>query len=201
MKITPTNLPEVLILEPQVFGDERGFFMESYNRRTFNEAVGHDVQFVQDNHSRSARGVLRGLHYQLPPHAQAKLIRVIRGSAFDVAVDIRKDSPNFGRWIGIELSATNCKQLWIPAGFAHGFLALSDETELLYKTDDYYARDLEGSILWSDPTIGISWPLPRSHEPVLSAKDLAAPRLEHSMVCAAEAWSVPTTHTDKRGRR
>jgi dTDP-4-dehydrorhamnose 3,5-epimerase len=199
MNVIPTILPEVLILEPTVFGDERGFFMESYNRRAFNDAVGYDVQFVQDNHSRSARGVLRGLHFQLPPHAQAKLIRVIRGSAFDVAVDIRKDSPNFGRWTGIEISEMNCRQLWIPAGFAHGFLALSDDTELLYKTDDYYARSLERSILWSDPTIGISWPIPPSYEPVLSAKDLAAPRLPDCLAAAEQASTVPAQRTDKRG--
>jgi dTDP-4-dehydrorhamnose 3,5-epimerase len=158
MKITPTALPEVLVLEPKVFGDERGFFMESYNRRAFNEAVGYDVEFVQDNHSRSARGVLRGLHFQLPPHAQGKLVRVTAGAVFDVAVDVRRGSPRFGQWSGLELSEGNQRQLWIPRGFAHGFLVLSDRADFLYKTTDYYAPALERTVRWDDPDIGITWP-------------------------------------------
>ena len=176
MKIIPTDLPEVLILEPQVFGDERGFFMESYNRRAFNAAVGHEVDFVQDNHSRSARGVLRGLHYQLPPHAQGKLVRVTAGCVFDVAVDVRRSSPRFGQWVGMELSAGNHRQLWIPPGFAHGFVVLSDSADFLYKTTDYYSREAERAVIWNDPTIGIEWP-DLGQEPALSPKDRAAPLL------------------------
>ena len=173
MKIFPTSLPEVLILEPMVFGDERGFFMESYNRRAFNEAVGYDVQFVQDNHSRSARGVLRGLHYQLPPHAQGKLVRVTSGRVFDVAVDIRRSSPRFGVWAGIELSAENFRQLWIPPGFAHGFLVLSESADFFYKTTDYYAPASERAITWNDPELAINWPI-TGITLRLSAKDAAA---------------------------
>ena len=176
MKVTPTALPEVLIVEPKVFGDERGFFMESYNQRAFDAAVGRHVEFVQDNHSCSARGVLRGLHYQLPPHAQGKLVRVVRGSAFDVAVDIRRGSPTFGRWVGVTLDARDHKQMWIPPGFAHGFLALEDDTHFLYKTTDFYARECERSIVWSDPAIGIVWP-DASRAPMVAAKDAAAPPL------------------------
>ena len=176
MKVTPSALPEVLILEPNVFGDERGFFMESFNQRAFDAAVGRHVEFVQDNHSCSARGVLRGLHYQLPPHAQGKLVRVVRGSAFDVAVDIRRGSPSFGRWVGVTLDSRDHKQMWIPPGFAHGFLALEDDTHFLYKTTDFYARECERSIVWSDPAIGIVWP-DASRAPMVAAKDAAAPPL------------------------
>ncbi|MEO1751826.1 dTDP-4-dehydrorhamnose 3,5-epimerase [Thiofaba sp. EF100] len=168
MKVIPTAIPEVLILEPKVFGDSRGFFMESYNARTFGEATGLDIQFVQDNHSRSVKGVLRGLHYQLQ-QPQGKLVRVVRGMVFDVAVDVRKSSPTFGRWVGIELSEDNHRQLWIPAGFAHGFLVLSENADFLYKTTDYYAPEHERCIAWDDPTIGIEWPL--DAPPLLSAKD------------------------------
>jgi dTDP-4-dehydrorhamnose 3,5-epimerase len=174
MKVTRTALPEVLVIEPKVFGDERGFFMESFNQRAFNEAVGYEVNFVQDNHSRSARGVLRGLHYQLPPHAQGKLVRVASGAVFDVAVDMRRSSPNFGRWVGEELSAANHKQLWIPPGFAHGFLVLSDTADFLYKTTDYYAPQAEGSVRWNDSNLAIAWP-DAGVAPQLSAKDVSAP--------------------------
>ena len=176
MKITPTDIADVLVIEPKVFGDTRGFFLESFNQRTFNDAVGTEVQFVQDNHSRSARGVLRGLHFQHPPHAQGKLVRVTQGSVFDVAVDIRKDSPTFGRWVGVELSGENHKQMWIPAGLAHGFLVTSDSADFVYKTTDYYAPQAEGCIRWDDPAVGIEWP--NSGVPiVISGKDAAAPGL------------------------
>lgn len=176
MKVTPTALPEVLLIEPRVFGDERGFFLESFNQRAFEAAVGHAVTFVQDNHSRSARGVLRGLHYQRPPHAQDKLVRVVAGAVFDVAVDIRPGSATFGRWFGLELSDENQRQLWLPAGMAHGYLVTSERADFVYKTTYYYAPASEGSIRWDDPAIGIHWPL-GSLVPVLSAKDAAAPRL------------------------
>lgn len=177
MKVSPTALPEVLLLEPSVFGDERGFFMESYNRRVFNEAVGYEVEFVQDNHSRSTRGVLRGLHFQLPPQAQGKLVRVTTGAVFDVAVDVRRDSPRFGQWVGLELSEANKRQLWIPPGFAHGFLVLSDRADFLYKTTDYYAPVLERTIRWNDPDLGIAWPDTGS-PPRLSERDAAGPVLK-----------------------
>lgn len=177
MRITPTALPEVLILEPKVFGDERGFFMESYHRRAFDAAVGRKVEFVQDNHSRSMHGVLRGLHFQLAPHAQGKLVRVAAGRVFDVAVDVRRGSPSFGRWVGTELSADNRLQLWIPPGFAHGFLVLSDSADFLYKTTDYYAPSCERAIRWDDPKIGIDWPLIGVRTTV-SPRDLAAPLLQ-----------------------
>ncbi|NML15075.1 dTDP-4-dehydrorhamnose 3,5-epimerase [Azohydromonas caseinilytica] len=177
MNVIKTALEGVLILEPKVFGDERGFFMESFNQRAFDEAVGRPVEFVQDNHSRSARGVLRGLHFQLPPHAQGKLVRVTQGSVFDVAVDMRKSSPTFGRWVGVELSGTNHRQFWIPPGFAHGFLVTSDSADFLYKTTDYYAPQAEGAVRWDDPTVGVQWPL-EGLTPLLSAKDAAAPLLE-----------------------
>jgi dTDP-4-dehydrorhamnose 3,5-epimerase len=173
MQVTPTALAGVLILEPKVFADERGYFMESFNLRAFDAAVGHAVTFVQDNHSRSQRGVLRGLHYQTPPHAQGKLMRVVRGSAFDVAVDIRKGSATFGRWVGVTLDAVNQCQMWIPPGFAHGFLALEADTDFLYKTTDYYAQDCERAIAWNDPSIGIEWP-DLGCAPLLAAKDAAA---------------------------
>ena len=168
MRVTQTSLPDVLIIEPQVFGDERGFFFESFNHKLFCEQGGVTVDFVQDNHSHSAKGVLRGLHYQIQ-HAQGKLVRVVRGSVFDVVVDIRKTSPNFGRWCGIEISEKNHRQLWIPPGFAHGFLVLSDSADFLYKATDYWYPEHERCIRWDDPTIGIDWPL--DGNPVLSAKD------------------------------
>ena len=169
MKATPLAIPDVILLEPQVFGDDRGFFFESYNHTAFEQATGLDVNFVQDNHSRSARNVLRGMHYQLAPKAQGKLVRAVVGEVFDVAVDIRAESPTFGQWVGEILSADNKRQLWIPPGFAHGFLVLSDIAEFLYKTTAYYAPECEGSFLWNDPSVGIAWPL--AGDPVLSAKD------------------------------
>ena len=183
MKATPTDLPEVLLIEPKVFGDARGFFLESWNEARFNAAVGHDVKFVQDNHSRSARGVLRGLHYQLHPHAQGKLVRCVSGAVFDVAVDLRRSSPNFGRWVGHELTADNQHQLWIPPGFGHGFLVLSDSADFLYKTSGRYAPECEGAVRWDDPAIGIHWPL-HGITPQLSAKDIAAPPLDQAKTFA-----------------
>jgi dTDP-4-dehydrorhamnose 3,5-epimerase len=176
MKITPTSLPEVLIIEPRVFGDARGFFTESWNEQVFDQAVGHAVRFVQDNHSRSVRGVLRGMHFQLPPHTQGKLVRVVNGAVFDVAVDMRRSSPNFGRWDGIELSAENHRQLWVPPGFAHGFLVLSETADFLYKTTDYYAPQAEGCLRWDDPEVGIDWP-DTGVAPMLADKDAKAPLL------------------------
>jgi dTDP-4-dehydrorhamnose 3,5-epimerase len=176
MKVVTTALPGVLILEPTVFRDERGFFLESFNQRSFDEAVGQHVEFVQDNHSCSRRGVLRGLHYQLPPHAQGKLVRVVRGSAFDVAVDLRRGSPTFARWVGATLDAASQRQLWIPPGFAHGFVALADDTHFLYKTTDFYARECERSVVWNDPSLAIDWPL-AGHAPLLAPRDAAAPTL------------------------
>ena len=176
MKVTPLAIPDVLLIEPKVFGDARGFFFESFNQQAFNEATGTNHQFVQDNHSRSTQGVLRGLHYQLPPHAQGKLVRVVQGAVFDVAVDIRKNSPTFGQWVGAELSADNHRQLWVPPGFAHGFLVLSESAEFLYKTTDYYAPEHERCIVWSDSAISIQWPI--DIKPLLSAKDLAGQHLE-----------------------
>jgi dTDP-4-dehydrorhamnose 3,5-epimerase len=170
MKVTRTSIPEVLIFEPQVFGDARGFLLESWNARRFCDAVGSNIAFVQDNHSRSRRGVLRGLHYQIK-QPQGKLVRVATGRVFDAAVDLRKSSPTFGRWAGAELSGDNHRQLWIPAGFAHGFLVLSDSADFLYKTTDYYAPQHERSVLWNDPAIGIDWPM--DGEPTLAAKDRA----------------------------
>ena len=159
MKVTALSIPDVLLIEPEVFSDDRGFFFESFNQNKFEEAVGHKIDFVQDNHSKSVKGTLRGLHYQLPPKAQGKLVRVIQGEVFDVFVDIRKASPTFGQWAGEILSADNKKQLWIPEGFAHGFMALSDTAEFAYKTTNYYASELEQCIAWDDPTLGIHWPL------------------------------------------
>lgn len=170
MHIVTTAIADVLILEPKVFGDERGFFYESFNARAFNEATGLQREFVQDNHSRSQRGVLRGLHYQLQ-QAQGKLVRVTAGEVYDVAVDIRRSSPTFGQWVGVHLSAENKRQLWVPEGFAHGFLVLSEFAEFLYKTTDYYAPAFERCIRWDDPTLAIDWPLAAA--PQLSAKDLA----------------------------
>jgi dTDP-4-dehydrorhamnose 3,5-epimerase len=175
MKAAPTALPGVLLLEPRVFGDDRGFFMESWNARTFGEATGLDVAFVQDNHSYSTRGVLRGIHYQLV-RPQGKLVRVVTGSVFDVAVDLRRSSPTFGRWVGYELSAQNKLQMWIPPGFGHGFLVLSESADFLYKTTDYWIGQHDRTVRWNDPAIGIDWPLPG--EPLLAAKDAAAPLLQ-----------------------
>ncbi|PKO90717.1 MAG: dTDP-4-dehydrorhamnose 3,5-epimerase [Betaproteobacteria bacterium HGW-Betaproteobacteria-10] len=169
MNIIPTTIPDLLIVEPKVFGDERGFFYESFNQKAFCAAIGQDVEFVQDNHSKSAKNVLRGLHYQVPPKAQGKLVRVVQGEVFDVAVDIRKGSKTFGHWAGLVLSAENKKQLWIPPGFAHGFLTLTDDAEFLYKTTDYYSPEHECCIAWNDPEIGIKWPLTAA--PQLSVKD------------------------------
>jgi len=168
MKVTSTAIAEVLVIEPRVFGDERGFFFESFNARAFQQAVGYEVCFVQDNHSRSVKNVLRGLHYQIE-QPQGKLVRVISGEVFDVAVDIRKGSPSFGQWVGEYLSAENKKQLWVPAGFAHGFVVVSDYAEFLYKTTDYYAPEHERCIAWNDPVLAINWPI--DGEPALSAKD------------------------------
>ena len=167
-----------LLLTPRVFGDERGFFFESWNQQAFNAAAG-DTAFVQDNHSRSRRGVLRGLHYQLPPHPQGKLVRCVLGEIFDVAVDIRRSSPSFGQWVGAVLSADNKQQLWVPAGFAHGFLTLSEQAEVLYKTTDFWSRECERAILWDDPALAIAWPLEAlaGAEPQLSEKDAVAPLL------------------------
>lgn len=173
MRIEKTRLDGVLILEPKVFGDARGFFMESFNQQAFDEAAGGPVHFVQDNHSRSAKGVLRGLHFQNAPHAQGKLVRVTAGAVFDVAVDIRPGSATYGQWVGVELSADNHRQLWIPAGLAHGFLVLSDSADFLYKTTDYYAPQAEGAVRWDDPDLAIAWP-DIGMAPQLSAKDAAA---------------------------
>ena len=169
--VTATRLPEVKIIQPRVFGDERGFFLESWNQRVFDEAVGRAVQFVQDNHSRSARGVLRGMHYQ-HTRPQGKLVRVVQGEVFDVAVDLRKSSATFGQWVGVHLSADNHRQLWVPPGFAHGFVVLSESAEFLYKTTDYWYPEHERSLLWSDAQVGIQWPL--DGQPLLAAKDAAA---------------------------
>lgn len=168
MRIIPTAIPDVLIIEPRVFGDARGFFFESFNQRSFNEATGLDEQFVQDNHSRSGKGVLRGLHYQIS-HPQGKLVRVVQGCVFDVAVDLRASSPTFGEWVGVELSAENFRQLWVPAGFAHGFVVLSESADFLYKTTDYYYPEHERCIVWDDRVLAIDWPLVT--EPVVSVKD------------------------------
>ena len=168
MNIIKTEIPDVLIIEPKVFGDARGFFYESFNQKVWREKTGIDAVFVQDNHSRSAKNVLRGLHYQIR-QPQGKLVRAIRGAVFDVAVDLRRKSPTFGRWVGTELSEENCRQLWIPVGFAHGFLVLSDVAEFLYKTTDYWAPEYERTINWNDPDLAVAWPL--QGEPVLSAKD------------------------------
>ena len=175
MKVTPTAIPDVLIIEPKVFGDSRGFFFESFNQEAFNQATGTNVQFVQDNHSRSAKGVLRGLHYQLPPFAQGKLVRVVQGAVYDVSVDLRAKSPTFGQHVGIELSAENKRTLWIPEGFAHGFLTISETSEFLYKATAYYAAEMERSIIWNDAAIGVNWPL--SGTPFLSEKDRLGKKL------------------------
>ena len=171
MKAIPLTIPDIILFEPRVFGDDRGFFFESFNQKTFDEIVGIATTFVQDNHSKSTKDVLRGLHYQIHPKAQGKLIRAIQGEIFDVVVDIRKDSPTFGQWVGEELSADNKKQLWIPPGFAHGFLTLSDTAEIIYKTTDFYAPEFERCIIWNDMEIGIEWPIHKA--PFISRKDRA----------------------------
>ena len=181
MKVIPTAIPDVLVIEPQVFTDSRGFFYESFNQKAFNQATGLNPCFVQDNHSRSCKGVLHGLHYQVN-QPQGKLVRVVRGAVFDVAVDICKNSATFGKWVGIELSEDNCKQVWIPAGFAHGFLVTSDTAEFLYKTTDYYAPEHERCIVWNDPAIGIQWPL--NGRPQLSSKDKLGSQLSNAKVFA-----------------
>ena len=171
MKVTPLSIPDVLLIEPQVFGDDRGFFYESFNQNKFEEAMGKKINFVQDNHSKSVKGVLRGFHYQLAPKAQGKLVRVIQGEVFDVAVDLRQSSATFGKWVGEILSSDNKKQMWIPEGFAHGFLTLSDTAEFLYKSTDFYSKEHEQAIRWNDEKIGIQWPM---KEVSLSSKDNAA---------------------------
>lgn len=179
MNIITTEIPDLLIIEPKVFRDDRGWFMESFNQEAFDAALGKHVSFVQDNHSLSQKGVLRGLHFQRPPHAQGKLVRVISGRIWDVAVDIRRSSPFFGKWIGLDLNAENKRQFWIPPGFAHGFLTLSDTAEVLYKATSLYHAPSEGSIAWNDPQLAIEW---AERSPVLAAKDAAAPLLEKSEV-------------------
>ena len=183
MNIIKTEIPDVLIIEPKVFGDARGFFYESFNQKVWREKTGIDAVFVQDNHSRSARNVLRGLHYQIR-QPQGKLVRAIRGAVFDVAVDLRRKSPTFGRWVGTELSEENCRQLWIPVGFAHGFLVLSDVAEFLYKTTDYWAPEYERTINWNDPDLAVAWPL--QGEPVLSAKDARGTAFKEAEVFEGE---------------
>jgi dTDP-4-dehydrorhamnose 3,5-epimerase len=181
LKVTPTTIPEVLVIEPKMFGDARGFFYESFNQKTFNETTGLNETFVQDNHSRSSKGVLRGLHYQVE-QPQGKLVRVVRGAVFDVAVDIRKGSPTFGQWVGEELSEVNNKQFWVPAGFAHGFVVLSDSADFLYKTTNYYSPAHERCVMWNDADIGIDWRLVQHgiDQPQLSAKDLQGLKLANS---------------------
>lgn len=176
MRVIPTAIPDLLLLEPTVHRDARGYFFEAFHQRRFEEAVGRPVTFVQDNESRSVRGVLRGLHYQLPPHAQGKLVRCVEGVVFDVAVDLRRSSPTFGRWVGVELSDENKRQFWIPEGFAHGFLTLSEAARLLYKTTDYYASTCDRALAWNDPRLAIAWP-ELDVAPILSEKDRAAPFL------------------------
>jgi len=177
MNVIKTDIPDVLIFEPKVFGDDRGFFFESFNQQVFEQAVGRTVNFVQDNHSRSSKGVLRGLHYQLAPVAQAKLVRCLRGAIYDVAVDIRKNSSTFGKWVGVELSAENKKQIWIPEGFAHGFIALQEGSEILYKTNNFYSKECERAILWNDESLKIAWPMKPE---ILSEKDMQALSFTHA---------------------
>lgn len=183
MKVIATALPEVLILEPKVFEDERGFFLESWNARTFREATGLDVQFVQDNHSRSVKNVLRGIHYQVVK-PQGKLVRVARGEVLDVAVDLRRSSPTFGRWVAVELSERNHRQLWVPPGFGHGFIVKSEAADFLYKVTEYWMPGQDRSLLWCDPTVAVDWDLGVGEQPILSAKDADAPRLEGAEVFA-----------------
>jgi dTDP-4-dehydrorhamnose 3,5-epimerase len=179
MKVIPTALPEVLILEPTVFGDERGFFLESWNALTFHHATGIDARFVQDNHSRSARNVLRGIHYQVVK-PQGKLVRAVTGRVFDVAVDLRRSSPRFGKWVGVELSGDNKRQMWIPQGFGHGFLVVSDFADFLYKTTEYWIKEHDRTVRWDDPAIGVKWPI--EGEPVLAVNDINAPPLAEAQV-------------------
>jgi dTDP-4-dehydrorhamnose 3,5-epimerase len=180
MRTTRLDIPDVVLIDPNVFGDQRGFFFESWNRDSFARALGGDVDFVQDNHSRSGKGVLRGLHYQAEPQPQGKLVRVVSGSVWDVAVDIRRSSPTFAQWVAVELSAENHRQLWLPPGFAHGFLVLTDRADVIYKVTDYYSGELDRSIRWDDADIGIDWPL--GGEPTISDKDAAAPYLRDTEV-------------------
>ncbi|CZU94018.1 dTDP-4-dehydrorhamnose 3%2C5-epimerase [Enterobacter ludwigii] len=175
MNVIKTDIPDVLIFEPKVFGDDRGFFFESFSQKIFEEAVGRKVEFVQDNHSKSCKGVLRGLHYQLEPYAQGKLVRCVAGEVFDVAVDISKSSPTFGKWVGVNLSAENKRQLWIPEGFAHGFLVISDMAEFVYKTTNYYHPESDRGLLWNDETLSINWPI--EEYPILSEKDKNAKKI------------------------
>ncbi|WP_395298836.1 dTDP-4-dehydrorhamnose 3,5-epimerase [Enterobacter hormaechei subsp. xiangfangensis] len=175
MNVIKTDIPDVLIFEPKIFGDDRGFFFESFSQKVFEEAVGRKVEFVQDNHSKSCKGVLRGLHYQLEPYAQGKLVRCVAGEVFDVAVDIRKSSPTFGKWVGVNLSAENKRQLWIPEGFAHGFYVLSESAEFVYKTTNFYVPNVESGIIWDDKSLAIKWPLDGS--PIISEKDKNLPHL------------------------
>lgn len=186
MNVIETKIKDLLIFEPRVFADDRGWFMESFNQQVFEKALadrGLEIpNFVQDNHSFSKKGVLRGLHYQLNPHAQGKLVRVVQGRAWDVAVDIRKDSETFGQWVGVELSGENHKQFWIPAGFAHGFIALEDNTQFLYKTTDYYSKECERSIVWNDRDIAIEWPLENQRDVILTDKDRLAPSLNKAEI-------------------
>ena len=179
MNVINTKIPELVIIEPNIFGDERGFFFESYNHEKFVKSIGYEVNFVQDNHSKSSKDVLRGLHYQMPPNAQGKLVRVVSGKVLDVAADIRKSSNTFGQYVAVELSAENKRQFWIPPGFAHGFLTLSDNAEFLYKTTDYYAPDSERIIAWNDPQINVNWGIA---SPLLSEKDSLAPTLDSAEV-------------------
>ena len=186
MNVIKTEIPDVLIFEPKVFGDDRGFFMESFNQKVFEEAVGRKVDFVQDNHSKSTKGVLRGLHYQLPPFAQAKLVRCVVGEVFDVAVDIRRESSTFGKWVGVNLSAENKRQLWIPEGFAHGFVVLSEMAEFLYKTTNYYSSMHDAGIKWNDLTLAIDWPI--EDDVLLSDKDLNQVEFQYYVI-KDDVWS------------
>lgn len=179
MKVTPLAIPDLLLIEPQVFGDDRGFFFESFNQKKFEEAIGKKINFVQDNHSKSVKGALRGLHYQLPPKAQGKLVRVIEGEVFDVAVDLRQSSPTFGKWVGEIISSDNKKQIWIPEGFAHGFITLSESSQFLYKTTNLYSAEHERTIQWNDKVLGIEWPI--NIMPILSKKDLEASSFDQSI--------------------
>lgn len=178
MKVTDTKIPDVKIIEPAVFEDERGFFFESFNQKNFEKAIGHSIDFVQDNHSKSSKGVLRGLHYQLPPHAQGKLVRVVRGAIYDVALDIRRSSPSFRQWVANELNEYKKNQVWIPEGFAHGFFTLTDYADVIYKATEYYSPKHERTILWSDPDISIDWPI--LSKPILSQKDKMGILLQRS---------------------
>jgi dTDP-4-dehydrorhamnose 3,5-epimerase len=179
MKVTPLAIPDVLLIEPQVFGDDRGFFFESFNQERFEKVVGKKINFVQDNHSKSKRGVLRGMHYQISPMPQGKLVRVIEGEVFDVAVDLRQSSPTFGKWVGEIISSDNKKQIWIPEGFAHGFITLSESSQFLYKTTNLYSAEHERTIQWNDKVLGIKWPI--NIAPILSNKDLEASSFDQSI--------------------